>query len=132
KTARLAELLRRLRPGEVRVAIGFLTGWPRQGKLGVGWSAVSDSRAHPPAPEATLELVDVDRAFDAIAGTKGKNSATRRWQLIRELFQRAREDEQQFLGALLVGEVRQGALEGVLLEAIAKAASVRSDRLRRA
>ncbi|HET6702495.1 MAG TPA: ATP-dependent DNA ligase, partial [Gemmatimonadaceae bacterium] len=76
--------------------------------------------------------VDVDRTFDALQTVKGKGSAAERARLLRELFARATPDEQRFLSALVVGEVRQGALEGVMLDAVAKAAAVPADRLRRA
>jgi DNA ligase-1 len=85
-----------------------------------------------PAPEASLELRDVDAAFNRLVSTRGKNSSAERARLLEALMSRATAGEQKFLGALAIGEVRQGALEGVLLEAIAKAADVRADRLRRA
>jgi DNA ligase-1 len=81
---------------------------------------------------STLELQDVDDAFRRMQAAKGKSSATERARLVADLFSRATTAEQQFLGALIVGEVRQGALEGVLVEAIAKAAGLPSDRVRRA
>jgi len=80
----------------------------------------------------TLELADVDRTFDALQRVKGKGSASERTRLVRELFARATPDEQRFLSALMIGEVRQGALEGVMLDAVAKAADVPAARLRRA
>jgi DNA ligase-1 len=132
KIAALADLLKRLEPDEVPVAIGFLTGWPRQGKIGVGWSAVSNATGHAPASEATLELRDVDAAFTQLQSVRGKNSAAERARLIGELFARATADEQRFLGALAIGEVRQGALEGVMIEAVARAGGVPADRVRRA
>jgi DNA ligase-1 len=132
KIAQLAALLARLSPDEVPIAIGFLIGFPRQGKLGVGWATVSAARDSRAAAETSLELTDVDRAFDEMKAVKGKNAASERSRIVAELFSRARADEQQFLGALLIGEVRQGALEGVLADAIAKAAGVKPDRVRRA
>jgi DNA ligase-1 len=132
KISRLAAFLTRLAGDEVPIAIGFLIGWPRQGKLGVGWATVSAARESEAAPEATLELRDVDAVFDQLPSVRGKNSASERARLLGELFSRATLDEQQFLGNLMVGEVRQGALEGVLLEAIAKAAGLPPDRVRRA
>jgi len=132
KIAKLAALLRQLPPDEVHIATGFLIGWPRQGKLGVGWATVSTALSREAAGAATLELGDVDRAFDQIQSVKGKSSASERARLVSELLARARADEQQFLAALLVGEVRQGALEGVLIDAIAKAAGIPADRVRRA
>jgi ATP-dependent DNA ligase I len=132
KISRLAGLLRRLGPDEIPIAVGFLIGWPRQGKLGVGWSAVSTAREHPPASAPSLELRDVDAVFDQLKSTSGRKSTSERARLLGELFTRATVDEQRFLAALLVGEVRQGALEGVLVEAIAKAAGLPADHVRRA
>ena len=132
KVAKLSALLRQLPPDEVQIAIGFFIGWPHQGKLGVGWATVSSALSREPAAMSTLGLRDVDTAFDQIQAVKGKNSASERGRLVSELLARARADEQQFLGALLVGEVRQGALEGVLVDAIAKAGGVPADRVRRA
>jgi DNA ligase-1 len=132
KISKLAALLARVSPDEVPIAIGFLTGWPRQGRIGVGWASVSSARNHEPAAEPSLEIRDVDSAFDQLLTVKGKNSGAERARLLGELFARATADEQQFLAALIIGEVRQGALEGVMLEAIAKAAGLPADRVRRA
>jgi DNA ligase-1 len=132
KISKLSAFLKQLPPDEVAIAIGFFVGWPRQGRIGAGWATVSEARHVPPAADATLELLDVDRAFDALQGAKGKGSAAERRRLLRQLFERATAEEQQFLAALAVGEVRQGALEGVMLDAVAQAASVPADTLRRA
>ena len=132
KTAKLADLLKRLGPDEAAIAVGFLVGWPRQGKIGVGWATVTDARATPAAAEATLELSDVDAVFTALQKATGKGSAARRLELLRGLFARATKAEQDFLAGLVIGEVRQGALEGVLLDAVARAADIPADTLRRA
>ncbi len=132
KTAKLATLLRELSGEDVAIAVGFLVGWPRQGKIGVGWASAAEPRQVPAAPEATLELHDVDEVFTALQGATGKGSTARRSELLRGLFTRATTNEQHFLAALITGEVRQGALEGVLLDAVAKAANVAADKLRRA
>ena len=132
KTAKLAVLLRQLTGDEVAIAVGFLMGWPRQGKIGVGWAAVASAREVEAATEATLELCDVDGVFSELQKATGKGSSARRLELLRGIFARATSAEQAFLSSLLVGEVRQGALEGVLLEAVAKAADVPADKLRRA
>ena len=132
KTSKLAAFLKELTADEVPIAIGFFIGWPRQGRIGVGWSTVAAASAGEPAVAPTLELVDVDRTFDALQAVKGKGSSAERVRLVRELFTRATPDEQRFLSALVIGEVRQGALEGVMLDAVAKAAGVPPDRLRRA
>jgi DNA ligase-1 len=132
KTAKLANRLGELTGEDVAIAIGFLIGWPRQGKIGVGWASASASRDEPAAAEATLELRDVDEVFTALQQATGKGSTARRKELLRGLFKRATHDEQRFLASLITGEVRQGALEGVLLEAVAKAAGVSTEKLRRA
>jgi DNA ligase 1 len=132
KISKLAAFLKELTADEVPIAIGFFIGWPRQGRIGVGWATVADASAGEPAVAPRLELVDVDRTFDALQAAKGKGSAAVRVRLLRELFARATPDEQRFLSALVIGEVRQGALEGVMLDAVAKAAGVRADHLRRA
>lgn len=132
KVSKLSALVARLQPDEIPIAIGFFIGWPRQGRLGAGWSAVSSASAVEAAKEPSLELSDVDRAFDELQAARGRNSAAERRRLLNDLFARATAEEQRFLIALVTGEVRQGALEGVLLEAVAKAAGVPSDRVRRA
>jgi len=132
KIAMLADLLRACEPGEVAIAIGFLTGWPRQGKLGVGWATVATARNEAPAVDSTLELKEVDAVFSTVPTLSGKGSAAARTRLVSSLFSRATIQEQQFLSALLIGEVRQGALEGVMLEAVAKSRDVPSALLRRA
>jgi len=132
KTAKLASLLKELNGDDVAIAIGFLIGWPRQGKIGVGWATVADAREVTAAPDATLELGDVDEVFSALQKATGKGSTAQRRDLLHGLFSRATVDEQHFLAGLVIGEVRHGALEGVLLDAVAKAATVDKDKLRRA
>jgi DNA ligase-1 len=132
KTAKLASLLQSLSGDDVAIAVGFLIGWPRQGKIGVGWAMVAEARDVAPAPDATLELHDVDEVFTALQQATGKGSTARRRELLNGLFSRATAVEQKFLAGLVIGEVRHGALEGVLLDAVAKAAAVAPDKLRRA
>ena len=132
KISKLAALFSRVPPDDLPTAIGFLTGWPRQGRLGVGWATVATARDRQPAAAPTLELGDVDSVFDRLSSVRGKNSGSERERLLGDLFERATAEEQLFLAGLMVGEVRQGALEGVMLEAIAKAARVPANRVRRA
>ena len=132
KIRQIAALLRRLDPDEIQLAIGFLTGWPRQGKLGAGWAAASTAREREAALIPTLELRDVDMAFDQLKAARGKSSGSARQRQLGDLFARATVEEQHFLTALVLGEVRQGALEGVMLDAIASAANVPADHVRRA
>lgn len=132
KVSTLAAMLKKASPDEIPIAIGFLTGWPRQGKIGVGWASVAAERERQPATESTLELSDVDRVFDQLQSIKGKSSAAERARVLGDLFSRATASEQRFLAALIVGEVRQGALEGVMVEAVARAADLPADEVRRA
>src|SRR5687768_9913288 len=132
KISKLAALFTRLPPDDLPIAIGFLTGWPRQGRLGVGWATVASAREREAAMASTLELRDVDSVFDQLLSVRGKNSGSERARLLGDLFSRATAEEQHFLAALTIGEVRQGALEGVMLEAIAKASGLPANNVRRA
>jgi DNA ligase-1 len=131
KVALLAELLRKLRPDEVPIATGFLSGMPRQGRVGVGYSAVYAADPSPAsAPSLTVE--DLDQAISDIQGSTGSGSAARRRELLDVLLSRATADEAGFIRRLLTGELRQGALAGVMVDAIAKAAAVPAEVARRA
>jgi len=132
KIARLADLLTRVPPDELAIVIPFLTGDTRQGRIGIGYAQVQQLRDVPPSDAATLDVRDVDAAFDRIAATAGSGSAAARAQLLRELVGRATRDEQDFLVRLLFGELRQGALEGVLMDAVARASAVPLARVRKA
>ncbi|HEX6050802.1 MAG TPA: ATP-dependent DNA ligase [Gemmatimonadaceae bacterium] len=128
----LAGLLRGVSPNDVPIAIGFLTGWPRQGKLGVGWAMLESSRPSGAASVPELTIADVDQAFAELQAVRGKQSGAERRRLLTELMARSTAEEQRFLYALIVGEVRHGALDGVMTEAVARAANLSSDRVRRA
>jgi DNA ligase-1 len=130
KVRELADCLRRLQPEEVAIAIAFLSGELRQGKLAVGAKLLRDTGA--PAGAPSLSLAEVDAVFAALKSTKGKGTEARRAQLLGGLFGRATADEQDFLARLIVGELRQGALEGVMLEAVAAASALPAADVRRA
>ncbi|GAA4352529.1 ATP-dependent DNA ligase [Microbacterium rhizosphaerae] len=131
KSDALAGLLRELQPDEIPIAIGLLTANPRQGRVGVGWRGVFSLDAeHANTP--TLTLSDVDEAFDALAAHGGPGSAAERSATLRDLAERATPQEWDFLSRVILGELRTGALEGVLLEAIARAADRPADAVRRA
>jgi DNA ligase-1 len=131
KVAILAELLGRLDPSEIAVAVGFLTGVPRQGRVGVGYSTVYGiERA--PQPEPSLTIYDLDRTVVEIQATTGSGSARRRKQLLEELLGRATDGESAFVKRLFTGDMRQGALAWLMVDAIAKAAGVRAELVRRA
>jgi DNA ligase-1 len=131
KTELLAVLLRRLRPEEVEITVSYLSGCTRQGKIGIGWRALQESSS-PPAERSSLEILDTDRRLQEISETQGAGSTARRAALLRELFALGTEPEQRFLSALLIGELRQGSLEGLMAEAVARASAVPLERVRRA
>ncbi|MFZ0389130.1 MAG: ATP-dependent DNA ligase [Calditrichia bacterium] len=132
KVALMAPFLKQLTPAEVEIAASWLMGELRQGKIGLGYSAVRAVREQPAASEPALQLQQVSSFFDRIAEINGPGSAGARLQLLQELFALATASEQEFLQRLIVGELRQGALEGVLQEAVAGAASVSLNSVRRA
>jgi DNA ligase-1 len=131
KAAALAALLRAAAPEEVAPATAWLAGEPRQGRLGAGWRTLSGVDVSP-AAEPTLEVADVEAQLDALAATSGPGSTARRAAQLEALFGAATAAEQRFLQRLLTGELRQGALEGVMLEAVAAAAEVPAATVRRA
>ena len=130
KIETLAGALREAGPLEVPIAVAYLSGELPQRQIGVGWAALRDGFA--PAQASTLTLSEVDSGFSAIGAVSGKGSAAARKALVGELFGRATADEQRFLVGLLSGELRQGALEGVMTEAVARAAGVPVAEVRRA
>jgi len=132
KIALLASLLRRVEPAEVEIAVAFLGGTVPQAKLGVGYAAVREATPDSAAEAPTLGLSDVDATLARVAQASGKGSVEEKLRLLRDLLARATREEQHFLTALLIGELRQGALEGLVLEAVAQAAAVSPEAVRRA
>ena len=131
KVAVLAELLTGLERSEVQIATGFLSGLCRQGRIGVGYSTIYGiDQAQ--AAEASLTLDDLDAAIDEIQRASGSGSAARRRQVLRDLLGRATADEAVFVKRLFTGELRQGALAGLMIDAVAKAAGVSPEIARRA
>jgi len=130
KIGALAVALREAGPIEVPIAVAYLSGELPQRQVGVGWAALRDG--FPAAASPTLTLSEVDASLSAIGAVAGKGSAAARKALVGSLFERATEGEQRFLFGLLSGELRQGALEGVMTEAVARAASVPASEVRRA
>ncbi|MGV0837311.1 ATP-dependent DNA ligase [Mycolicibacterium thermoresistibile] len=132
KTARIAEVLARTGddPHLAAVVVSWLSGELPQRQIGVGWAALRS--LPPPAAEPALTVAAVDAVFTDIGAVAGKGSQARRGRLIAELFGAATAVEQTFLRDLLTGELRQGALVGVMADAVAKAAGVPAARVRRA
>ena len=131
KVAILAQLLVALDPSEVPVAVGFLSGAPRQGRVGVGYSTIYGID-RPPAAEPSLTIADLDRAIAEVQSTTGSGSAAKRTKILGELFARATAQEADFVRRLFTGDLRQGALAGLMVDAIAKAAGVSGRLARRA
>ena len=132
KIARMAEFLRRLAPSEIDIGVSYLAGVTRQGRSGIGYALIRDAQpaAHVEVPELTL--TEVDAMLDQIAKSSGPGSIAARTRLLSALFARATAREQAFLARLLLGELRQGALEGLMIEAVAAAANVPAETVRRA
>jgi DNA ligase-1 len=161
KQALLASLFARLDPDDLRLAVSYLAGEIPQGRLGVGWKAVSTAMSGPtppargganatlplfgadparqevigPAresPDSELTLAEVDRAFTALARTQGSGSAGRGLAILGDLFRRAGTEGREFLAALLIGELRQGALRAVVRDAVARALEIAPEAIARA
>jgi ATP-dependent DNA ligase I len=127
----LAELLGSLEPDEVPIVVGFLSGVPRQGRVGIGYATVYRLETGS-AAEQSLTVGDVDVAISDIEAATGSGSTTVRRRILDALFSRATEPEADFLRRLLTGELRQGALAGLMADAVARAAGVPGDLARRA
>jgi ATP-dependent DNA ligase I len=127
----LAALLKQLHPDEIEIAVAYLAGQTRQGRIGIGYAALRDASSSP-AERPSLEAVEVDRILQAIAAVSGSGAQRQRLELLQGMFSRATGPEQRFLTGLLMGELRQGALEGIMVEAVAKASGIPAERVRRA
>jgi DNA ligase-1 len=132
KIGLLADLLRRLAPDQIEIAIGMLSGEPRQGRIGIGYATLSAARDLAASDTAILRLVDVDEAFTELKAIKGAGSSTTRNERLRHLMRQATRAEQDFIVRLLTGELRQGALEAILVDAVAKASDIGTASVRRA
>src|SRR5215468_10691253 len=158
KIDQIAELLAKVPLDEIPIAVAFLSGDLTQRQIGVGYAAlmglpdsgsagfgapapagpalaeaVAEEEAHTaPACEASLTLTETDAAFEEIGALAGAGSQARRRELLASLVSRATESERQFLVRLIAGDLRQGALEGVMTDAVAKAAGAPAAEVRRA
>ncbi|MGW6014781.1 ATP-dependent DNA ligase [Streptomyces sp. NPDC055210] len=130
KVALLAELFRDAEADDVPIVIPYLAGRLPQGRLGVGWKLLGASV--PPAGEPSLTVREVDSRLTALGAVSGTGSQAERARLVGELMGAATEPEQKFLRALIGGEVRQGALDAVAVEGLARATDAPSADVRRA
>ncbi|OJY23914.1 MAG: ATP-dependent DNA ligase [Myxococcales bacterium 68-20] len=130
KTKRLAAALRAADTEDVPIIVAWLSGELLQRRIGVGWAALSTMP--PPATAPSLTVAEVNRAFSEMAEASGAGSQTRRSALLLDMMSNSTELEQVFLRGLLAGNLRQGALAGVMVDAIATAAGVKASEVRRA
>jgi DNA ligase 1 len=132
KVAELAALLKLLAPGEINIGVHYLSGEIPQGKIGIGYAAVRIAASTAAADLPTLSIAEVDENLSQLAGIRGSGSTALRAAALQELFSRFTAMEQQFLLRLLIGELRQGALAGIMVDAIAAAAALPVTTVRRA
>jgi DNA ligase-1 len=132
KVALLADLLRGLERSEIAVVAALLSGVPRQGRIGLGYASLFGNELGSGRSEPELCVDDLDRALTEIQATIGTGSVTARRRLLERLFARATEAERDFVRRLLTGELRQGALAGIMVDAVAQAAAVPAELTRRA
>ncbi|MGI8888639.1 MAG: ATP-dependent DNA ligase [Nocardioidaceae bacterium] len=130
KCSALAGLLSAAQPDDIEIVVAYLAGELRQRKTGLGWRSLR--ALPPPVDDPTLPLAEVDRQFERISQLFGAGSAGQRAQAVHDLFSRATTTEQDFLRRLVLGEIRQGALESLMLDAVAAASSVPPVDVRRA
>jgi DNA ligase 1 len=144
KIGLIAGLLPDAAADEVPLAVAFLSGELRQRQIGVGYATLRDllgtrgdavgvaAEAIPPAAKPTVTLTEADAAFAGIGQVSGPGAQAERRRLLAALWRRTTEGERSFLVQLLAGELRQGALEGVMVESVAQAAEVPAAEVRRA
>jgi DNA ligase-1 len=131
KVERIAAALRALAPEERVAGTMYLAGSPRQRVLGVGWASLREDPP-PPAGAALLAVAEVDAALAEVTALSGAGSVAARRAILRSLLARATASEQAFLRALVLGDIRQGALESAVGDAVAKASGLPVKAVRRA
>ncbi|MET9363446.1 ATP-dependent DNA ligase [Streptomyces sp. NPDC006632] len=130
KSALLARLFSATEPDEAPLVVTYLAGRLPQRRTGLGWSTLKDRP--PPAASPSLTVRDVDERLDRISAVAGKGAQGERKRLAGELMAAATAAEQDFLVALIIGEVRQGALDAAAVEGLAAAAGAPVADVRRA
>ncbi|HTT01463.1 MAG TPA: ATP-dependent DNA ligase [Steroidobacteraceae bacterium] len=132
KVRELASVLRQLQPEEIETAVLYLSGELPQGRIGLGYASLQSAASVTAANEAQLTVTQVDGRIETLAHIRGAGSSAARGAALHELFSLATRTEQKFLLRLLVGELRQGALAGVMVDAIAAASELSVASVRRA
>ena len=131
KAAALAAVLRQAAPDEIGPVVAWLSGKLTQRQVGVGWASLREPPPAAPGPPE-LTVAAVESALTALGTLAGPGSQAERRAAVRALLMRATAGEQSFLVALLSGELRQGALAGLMADAVARAAAVPLAAVRRA
>jgi len=124
KIAAMAAFLKRLSPDEIPIGVSYLSGEPRQGRTGIGYALFQQALDAAAPQDGSLSLEDVDAAFAQIVATSGAGSKSTRARVLSELLARATPPERDFLFRLVQGELRQGALESLMIDAVAAASSL--------
>jgi len=132
KIAEIAACLSRLESDEIEIGVAFLSGETRQGRSGIGYALLRKAHSPDAASSSALSLKEVDESLGRLAATSGSGSSTARAEQLSTLFAKATRAEQDFLFRLLLGELRQGALEGLMFDGVATAAKLPSTDVRRA
>jgi len=132
KIAELAALLRTLAPAEIGIGAAYLSGEPRQGRSGIGYGLLRDARPDLVVGAPSLTIAEVDAALERLSGTTGAGSRSERTRILSALLGRATTEERDFLGRLMLGELRQGALESLMIDAVAAASSLPASSVRQA
>ena len=132
KVGLIAEALAQTRGRDTELLALYLTSTLPQGRIGLGWRSIETAMTDRPAEGPPLHLAEIDEIFSTLSQEKGAGSAERRTKALRSLFVRADPLQRRFLVELLIGEVRQGALDGLVLEAIARAAGLPAATVRQA
>src|SRR6266542_2908727 len=132
KVDAIAACLRSLEHDEVAIGAAYLSGDTRQGRQGIGYALIRSAKTSTLAAAPMLSIAEVDDTLARIAATTGAGSTAARARLLADLLERATEAERDFLVRLLLGELRQGALEGLMVDAVAAAADLPVATVRRA
>ncbi len=132
KVATIAALLKQTGPGERALAARWLGGEIGH-KLGVGYGIVGELRGSVPAATAPeLSLIEVDRRVSALVGLAGAGSTLARKEVLGRLLAQMTAVEQGYFAALLIGEIRQGALDALVVDAVALATGLEAKAVRTA
>jgi len=130
KISILAHFFQQARGKEIALAASYLSGQLPQARLGIGWATLQEALEDITDRFRPLSLTEIDRLLEGIAKEVGAGSSEKRLRLLREAFSYLKKNEREFLIKLILGEIRQGASEGLVLEAIAQASSISIDQVR--